>query len=257
MGHPDFRIGGKIFATLGSPDRDWAMVKLAPDQQRALVAAEPAVFQPCSGAWGRSGCTGIRLSAIRPDSARSVQELALENVSARPSPKKPTLKKPTLKKKPSGEKRTIRAESGNRPAATARTDETDNSPAVTRWLAGREHPLHSTIGALRKAVLAIDGRVREGVKWNSPSFWCHGWFATIHAGSPDRLVLVLHLGAKSPAAGDLKKMMVDPSGLLTWPGKDRATVVITSADAFKKMKKPLAAVLKQWVQHSLARAGSR
>lgn len=60
MGHPDFRVGGKIFATLG-PDEDWGMVKLTPEQQAALLRDEPDVFHPESGAWGRGGCTIVRL----------------------------------------------------------------------------------------------------------------------------------------------------------------------------------------------------
>ena len=42
MGHPDFRVGGKIFATLGYPEDGWAMVKSTPEQQEAFVATEPA-----------------------------------------------------------------------------------------------------------------------------------------------------------------------------------------------------------------------
>ena len=60
MGHPDFRVGGKIFATLG-PDDDWGMVKLMPEQQAAFLRAEPDVFHPASGAWGLRGCTIVRL----------------------------------------------------------------------------------------------------------------------------------------------------------------------------------------------------
>jgi hypothetical protein len=60
MGHPDFRVKGKIFATLG-PDEDWGMVKLTPDQQAPLVRDEPDVFSPASGAWGRWGCTIVQL----------------------------------------------------------------------------------------------------------------------------------------------------------------------------------------------------
>ena len=60
MGHPDFRIRGKIFATLG-PDEDWGMVKLTPDQQASYLVQEPNVFAPASGAWGRRGATIVRL----------------------------------------------------------------------------------------------------------------------------------------------------------------------------------------------------
>jgi hypothetical protein len=56
MGHPDFRVGGKIFATLGYPDERWAMVKLTPEQQEAFVAADPVTFVPVKGGWGRAGC---------------------------------------------------------------------------------------------------------------------------------------------------------------------------------------------------------
>ena len=55
MGHTDFRVGGKIFATLGSPDEESGMVSLLPDQQELAIEAEPAAFRPAAGAWGRGG----------------------------------------------------------------------------------------------------------------------------------------------------------------------------------------------------------
>jgi len=60
MGHPDFRVGGKIFATLWPKD-GWAMVKLTRDEQEAFVQALPHVFAPVKGAWGRQGATSVRL----------------------------------------------------------------------------------------------------------------------------------------------------------------------------------------------------
>jgi hypothetical protein len=63
MGHPDFRVRGKIFATLGAPDMQWGMVKLTPEQQHEFVQAEPAIYQPVTGGWGRQGCTNVRLAA--------------------------------------------------------------------------------------------------------------------------------------------------------------------------------------------------
>ena len=62
MEHPDFRAGGRIFATLASPAEGWAMVKLPPDEQAAVVAAYPATFVPAKGAWGRQGSTNVRLA---------------------------------------------------------------------------------------------------------------------------------------------------------------------------------------------------
>jgi hypothetical protein len=62
MGHPDFRIGNRIFATLGPRD-DHAMVKLPVDAQQASVRDHPDVFQPINGAWGAKGATRVILSA--------------------------------------------------------------------------------------------------------------------------------------------------------------------------------------------------
>jgi hypothetical protein len=62
MRHPDFRVRGKIFATLGYPDKVWGMVKLTQEQQRAFVQSDSAAFVPVKGAWGERGCTNVRLS---------------------------------------------------------------------------------------------------------------------------------------------------------------------------------------------------
>ena len=63
MDHPDFRVRGKIFATLGYPDTGWGMVKLAAAQQKRLVARDPDVFVPAAGVWGRAGATTVHLRA--------------------------------------------------------------------------------------------------------------------------------------------------------------------------------------------------
>ena len=63
MRHPDFRVGGRIFATLGYPDEDFAMVKLSEDDQKEFVRTSPKVFTMAKGAWGRQGATTINLPA--------------------------------------------------------------------------------------------------------------------------------------------------------------------------------------------------
>jgi hypothetical protein len=70
MDHPDFRVAGKIFATLRYPEDGWAMVKLTPLEQEMFMKAQPAVFQPCSGAWGRRGSTSLRLKSARKQVVR-------------------------------------------------------------------------------------------------------------------------------------------------------------------------------------------
>ncbi len=61
MEHPDFRINGRIFATLGYPDEAWGMVKLSPEHQNEFVQSRPEVFSPVKGAWGRQGSTSVCL----------------------------------------------------------------------------------------------------------------------------------------------------------------------------------------------------
>lgn len=78
MRHPDFRVAGKIFATLGYPNKEHAMVKITPVEQEMLVQAEPAVFSPVTGAWGRKGCTSVVLKTAKKDSLRRALQAAWE-----------------------------------------------------------------------------------------------------------------------------------------------------------------------------------
>ena len=82
MGHPDFRIKEKIFATVGYPDETRAMVKLTPDQQKNAIKTSPAVFEPCAGAWGRGGSTSVHLGAAKVAMLRAMLKMAATNVQA-------------------------------------------------------------------------------------------------------------------------------------------------------------------------------
>jgi hypothetical protein len=81
MNHPDLRVAGKIFASLGVPDKNWGMVKLRPEQQRTFVEKAPDVFKPCSGAWGRAGHTNVYLPAAKPRIVRAALDTAAKNVA--------------------------------------------------------------------------------------------------------------------------------------------------------------------------------
>ena len=86
-GHPDFRVGKRVFASLFYPDKDWGMVKLAPEQQQMLVAAEPAMFVAIKGTWGLRGATSVRLAEVDVRTMRSALTMAWQNVTA-PKPNK-------------------------------------------------------------------------------------------------------------------------------------------------------------------------
>jgi hypothetical protein len=81
MGHPDFRVRNKIFASLGVPDAAWGMVKLTPEQQAMLRDAEPGAFKPAAGAWGRRGSTHLRLAAVNAPTLRSALAMAWRNTA--------------------------------------------------------------------------------------------------------------------------------------------------------------------------------
>ncbi len=80
MNHPDFRVGGKIFATLG-PDHDWGMAKLTPVEQQDFLRMEPASFKPAAGAWGTGGATIITLEHANEDTVRQALNAAWRNTA--------------------------------------------------------------------------------------------------------------------------------------------------------------------------------
>jgi hypothetical protein len=79
MNHPDFRIGGKIFATLGYPDEENGMVVLPAEEQARLIKSHPKIFAAAKGAWGRQGSTMVRLAGVDKATLRSVMEIAWRN----------------------------------------------------------------------------------------------------------------------------------------------------------------------------------
>jgi hypothetical protein len=81
MEHPDFRVrGGKIFATL-SPGEKSGMVKLTPEQQDEFVHAQPEVFEPVKGEWGRGGATSVRLKSATKATLRPAMAAAWCNAA--------------------------------------------------------------------------------------------------------------------------------------------------------------------------------
>jgi YjbR len=81
--HPDFRVGGRIFATLGYPNGEWGMVVLTPEQQRERLRDYPDAFMPVKGAWGEKGCTTVRLAAVEDEALGEALTLARQNAVAK------------------------------------------------------------------------------------------------------------------------------------------------------------------------------
>lgn len=91
MGQPDFRVGGRIFATLASEKHGFGNVMLTPEQQALFVAEQPNVFVPVPGGWGKNGVTHVRLADANEDvlwgALRTAWKLRIEkNERARTRP---------------------------------------------------------------------------------------------------------------------------------------------------------------------------
>lgn len=81
MGHPDFRVNGRIFASLHADCRH-GMVKLTPGQQQEMMASAPEAFTPESGAWGRQGCTRVLLASADAETLGEAMTCAWQNTVA-------------------------------------------------------------------------------------------------------------------------------------------------------------------------------
>jgi hypothetical protein len=82
MHHPDFRVEGRIFATLGYPNTAWAMIRLSPEEQAAFVAMAPNVFVPVKGKWGEQGATSVQLRNAKAPTVRAALEAAHQGRTA-------------------------------------------------------------------------------------------------------------------------------------------------------------------------------
>jgi predicted DNA-binding protein (MmcQ/YjbR family) len=96
MGHPDFRANGRIFASLHTGDT-FGMVKVSPEEQGELLRQYRDTFVPSAGAWGRQGCTNVRLAVADAAAVRGAIALAWQGITALP-PRKQKAQRITPKK---------------------------------------------------------------------------------------------------------------------------------------------------------------
>src|SRR5262245_37593684 len=84
MNHPDFRVGGKIFATLAGGE-EWGMVKLKPEQQASFAQSHPEVFEIFQNGWGRMGCTKVVLKKATKAVVAPAMVAAWQNIAEAPN----------------------------------------------------------------------------------------------------------------------------------------------------------------------------
>ena len=184
MGHPDFRVGGKIFATIGYPDARWAMVKLKPVQQAKFVAAKPEVFTPVAGGWGRKGNTNVLLSAADRSAIKEALATAWENVASKPSAKR---------------------------REASRTEVTGSAASKT------ERDLARAFARVRAAARAAKlPEVEEGVSFGTPAMKVRGKFL-MRVKDPDTLVFRCTVDEKTMLMEAAPEIYFETNHYKGWP----------------------------------------
>ena len=125
----------------------------------------------------------------------------------------------------------------------------DTAEAVDALVASLVHPAKRELEALRAAIVAADASIREGVKWNAPSFRTTEYFATTNLRAKTGIGLILHFGAKVRDVGAVRDAIADPRGLLTWLAADRAMIAFESMSDLTAKTEALQGIVRQWIRH--------
>jgi hypothetical protein len=128
-----------------------------------------------------------------------------------------------------------------KPAGSAKND-------VDALMKSLDHPLKKDIEAVRQIVLSASPSVREGVKWNAPSFRTTDWFATLNLRSKEAVQLIFHTGAKVKESAVVGVKVADPAGLAKWLAKDRCLVTLGAGKDLVANKKAFEAFVRGWIK---------
>ena len=117
---------------------------------------------------------------------------------------------------------------------------------VDAFLASLDHPRKGEIEAVRRLILGADERIREGIKWNAPSFFIADHFATFKLRPGDTVQVVFHTGAK--VRPDAKAVEIDdPAALLRWADRDRAVATLRDAADVDARGPALVDIVREWI----------
>ena len=122
------------------------------------------------------------------------------------------------------------------------------TPEVEALIASLEDSRGDLVRRIAALILDIDPTIREGVKWNSPSYYTTVHFATFHLRSKTGVQLVLQLDVKGRPDADLKATIPDPAQILQWKGPDRAIASFADSEAFERNRTALADILRAWIR---------
>lgn len=139
-----------------------------------------------------------------------------------------------------------------------------DAPAVSEvaaFLRDVDHPHRADLEVVRQTILAASPGIREGIKWNAPSFGTTDDFVTCHLRAKDCLQLIFHVGAKPRQLPDGGLRLDDPHGLVKWLAPDRCLVTLAIGKALAPQRAALQALVVAWLQQvaglPLAKAGAK
>lgn len=131
--------------------------------------------------------------------------------------------------------------------STSRLTPEASPGAVDAFLQALEHPHKAGVQLLRTAILAIDPRIRDTVKWNAPSFMLDDHFATFRLQPAHRFQLILHTGAKATRP-PRQFVLHGASSLVSWAAPDRCVVDIGSTEAAQRQRDQVMDCVQQWLR---------
>jgi hypothetical protein len=213
MGHPDFRVNNRIFATLHDGDR-FGMVKLTPEEQAAFIRSHASMFEPESGAWGLQGCTRVHIAAAEEDVVGEAMTLAWRAVVAK-EPAKSRSKPATAKTARPAEAKTTKAADSKttKPAAPTRTFKELVAPYPT--------DVQALAKATRKFMLELLPKVKETIDPTGP------YIQYSYGPGYKGVVSYITVNQKGVKLGLARgTSLPDPKGLLQGTGKGNRHVVI-------------------------------
>jgi hypothetical protein len=212
MGHPDFRVNNRIFATLHDGDR-FGMVMLTPEQQASFRRSHPSTFEPESGAWGLQGCTRVLLDAADEDVIGEAMTLAWRSAASKPPSRARSASGPRARKATTA--KPVRATAN---AASGRT--------FRELVAPYPREVQALARAARSFMLDVLPKVQESVDLAGP-YISYG-YAPGYRGVVS-YITVNQKGVKLGVARGAS--LPDPKRLLRGSGKSNRHVVInTPAD---------------------------
>jgi hypothetical protein len=135
--------------------------------------------------------------------------------------------------------------------AASKSAKTKKAQDVGEFMRKLEHPLKPEIEAVRRIILGADAQIREGIKWNAPSFYINEYFATVNArgvSGRECVLIIFHRGAKVKDHSAEGLEIKDPTGLLEWLAEDRCAVKFYDMSEVNSKKAALEDIIRQWIK---------